>query len=116
MSTIYNLEIKQGTDYIDSISLKNEDGSIKDLTGCSAYMQIRDYPFSLEARLSASSLNGKLVITPTTGVIQMRFSAADTALLVVKHGVYDLLVVEPSRLVSTIIEGTVTVTPSITRI
>ena len=116
MTTTYNLEIKQGSDFIDSITLLNENGSVKDLTGCQAYMQIKDYPWSETSRISLSTVNTKLQITALTGVIQIRLNSVDTALLVNSFGCYDLLLLEPSGLVSTVVEGEVRINRRITEI
>lgn len=111
----YNLVIEQGADFIKSFVLRNPDESIKDLTGYTARMQIRQYVFSEDAEYEATTENGRLVINIGTGSIQMRFPSSDTSLFEIKRGVYDLEIVDISGQVTRLIQGTVQISREVTR-
>lgn len=111
----YELKIEQGADFIKSFVLKNPDNSVKDLTGHTARMQIRQYVFSDEVLFEATTENGKLLINVGTGTVQMRFTNTDTGSLSVKRGVYDLELIDSTGQVIRLIEGNVLISREVTR-
>jgi hypothetical protein len=110
MSVALNIQIEQGADYSNTITVEDDAGVPVDLTG---------YTVSGKLRTEYTSSNFvDLVITisaPTTGVIQFGLAAIDTAaLLAPKRYVYDLIMVSPSNITTRVVEGIATVTPSVT--
>lgn len=111
----YNLTIEQGADFIKSFVLKNSDDTIKDLTGYTARMQIRQYVFSEEVEYEATTENAKLLINVGTGTVQMRFPSSDTSAFTIKRGVYDLELIDSSGQVIRLIQGNVQISREVTR-
>lgn len=67
--------IKQGSTYSRSVIVKNEDGTIPDLTGATAVSDMVDNSGS--TTLVASTGNGKATIDATHGIINILYSASD---------------------------------------
>jgi len=114
MSVELNLVIEQGADFSNIITIANDDGTPKDLT---------DYTFDAAIRRTYSSTTSyELTVTvdddETTGVITLSMLAADTEeLRAPRRYVYDVYMNSPSPDVvrTRVVEGIVTVTPSVSR-
>jgi hypothetical protein len=107
MATILNLIIDQGSDYSKTHTVS------QDLTGYSCTSQIRKSASALEAFGMSVSILGD----PVNGTIEMSMSAADSDLIPSGRYLYDVEAYNSgsgSRL--RILEGMVTVTPSMTKI
>lgn len=83
MSAIdYTLVLEQGTTFDQTVTLKNVDGSYKDLTGYSARLQVRE---SADATATILSLTSPSVaalgidLGTTNGQVRLRIPAATTA-------------------------------------
>lgn len=113
----YDLLIEQGADFSKSIILKNPDGSVKDLTNVQLRLQIREYHFSDEIILQASSQGAtpNLLINIPTGTITIKFSNTQTATLAIRKGVYDLEMTTPTSEVIRLMQGSVAIDPEVTR-
>ena len=87
-----------------------------DLTGYAARMSIKDKVGGTELlRLdSTGSAVGLITISPGTGVITLSITAVNTLALAWLKGFYDLDLISPSGVVTTLLSGTVTVTPAVT--
>ena len=108
MATIANLVVDQGTTFITSINLTNDDGSEKDLTDYTATAQIRkSYYTSTYTAFTVTK-------TDLTGEITLALSSTQTSALKAGRYVYDLEISSSEETVR-IIEGIVTVTPEVTR-
>ena len=108
---IKDLEVYQGTDFIFPFTIK-ESGAVKNLTGYTAQMQIRDSD-NEELFLELTTENSKLSITPADGLITITISDVETKAL--KNGVYDLFLINSSGEKFAYLTGNVIITPSITR-
>jgi hypothetical protein len=75
----YNLNIFQGSTFALTIVLKNEDGSLKDLTNYEARMQIRPTYDSNIVTEELSTANGEITINTNTSAIQLELPADRTA-------------------------------------
>ena len=83
------------------------------LAGCSARMDIKNKVGGV-VLLGLTSLNGKLVLDAVNYRITILLSAAETAALTWKKGVYDLELESPSGVVTAILTGSVTVSQEVT--
>jgi hypothetical protein len=84
-----------------------------DLAGCTARMSVKDKVGGTQL-LSLTTLNSRIVLDNTAKTITLTLTAADTAALTWKTGVYDLELVAADTTVSLLLSGKVTVSPEIT--
>ena len=110
------LVILQGETYDETVTWKAGDPSLPvDLTGCTARMQIRNIITSTEVLLDLTTDNGGIVLGGVEGTIQRIISATETSAIAWKVGVYDLEIYYPDGRVKRFMEGSVTVSPEVTR-
>ena len=112
-----NIEIEQGSTFKHRLQLKSGNLPLN-LTGFIARMQIRKTVEDALALLSLSNVlvgGSGLIITPTTGEIDIQISATDTAKLRIVSGVYDLEIESSAGEVTRIIQGVVTNSREVTR-
>lgn len=83
MAKYESLNIDAGATFALGFDVQNDDGSIFDLTGYSAQLQIRETPTSATAVVTISG-----TVTPSTGHIATTIPAASTSLLVKDSYVY----------------------------
>ncbi len=122
MAVIQNFTVDQGSSLQVTFTLKNPDGSLFDLTGCTAELMVRQtYP--AQTLIDASTANGKLVIaTPTSGVIVWNIVPTDTPETIkfaqttddTVDFIYDMKVTTGTGEVYTPVEGTLTVNRAVT--
>lgn len=86
-----------------------------DLTGCTARMQVRTDFDSATALLNLTTENGGLTLGGAAGTVDLFISAGDTTAITWDGGVWDLEVVHPSGDVTRLAEGSVSVSPEVTR-
>jgi hypothetical protein len=110
----YNIVLPQGTT-LSQVFTYSVDGTIVNLTGYTARMQVREKHTSTTTILDLTTANGGIEINGPLGLITIKVSATDSALLPAKCFVYDLEIVSGSSIVYRIVEGTFTVTPEVTR-
>jgi hypothetical protein len=111
----YNITIDKGLTFNETVEIKTDLGVAEDLTGSTFLMQIRDYTFSADYRVSATSSNGMLEVTPLLGVIDIKLPPVETDKLVISKGSYDLIQTKPTGEKVKIIYGTVTVQQTVSR-
>lgn len=102
-----NIYIDQGASYTIDVDIINANGSIIELTGYTANAQIRKYYTSSNA-ISFSTNVG-------SGIVTLSLTANQTSNIVSGRYVYDLIVTSPMGTKTRIVEGIVTVNPSVTR-
>lgn len=114
-ASIYDFELEQGATSRKIIVWTDSNGTLRDLTGYSARMQIRQYVGSDVVLFELSTTNGKIVISPVDGEIALYFSAIDTEKMTWRRGKYDLELVSVSGEVTRLLQGKITISPEITR-
>ncbi len=110
----YNFTLEQGVPLSETVLLKNSDNSMRDLTGFTALMHLRQYPSSEVLLLELSSANSKIEINTATGAVTMIFSLDDTAALNYQTCSYDLFMLSGSSTFRALV-GKITVQPRVTR-
>lgn len=123
----YNFTIKRGATKVFTVEYTNSSGSVINLAGYSASMQLRpdvDLPSALSLSSTGSNVNySRLTVTPTSGSVRVYISAADTNLMTSDSYYYDLELYtagdpysqsDPDYVIR-LLEGLVTTTYNITR-
>lgn len=108
--------IEKGATYSHVVYWRAADGTTPiDITNCTARMQIRPTVESSTLLGELSTFNGRLIITGSTGKIELAIAATDTeGLTAFKNAVYDLEVYFPAKTMR-LIEGKVTIKEEVTR-
>lgn len=113
ISGVHNFTIDQGSTFSRTITVKNYDDSLYNLTGHTARMQIRRDIDSATVMLELTTENGRIVLGGAAGTIVLSVSATDTSTLD-RSGVYDLELVQ-GAIVKRLIRGTINLNPEVTR-
>lgn len=109
MATKANLKIGQGTDFLTSITLTDDDGIPITLSGYTGEGQIRKY------YTSSTAVDFDVSIQANTGVVTLQLTSAQTNAMEAGRYVYDVELTDSANIVSRILEGIVTITPGVTR-
>lgn len=122
----YNLVIEQGATFVriflwqvgdstDCSCTTAGTGTPVDLTGFSASLQIRQTPQSATVLYAGSTANGNIVLGGTDGTITLTIPATTTSSFSWLRGVYDLILTSSGGIVTRLLQGSVTVSPDVTR-
>lgn len=109
-----DIVIEQGATFRHTLLVK-QGGEPFDLTSYSARMQIRKTYSSVDPILDLTEDNGRIVITPEEGKIELFIDAEDTADLAFKDGVYDLEIESAGGEVTRILQGFASLSLEVTR-
>jgi len=112
----HDITIEQGATFRLSLIWKDSAGALVDLTGYTARMQVRRRHSSEDPpALSLTSAAGDIVLGGTAGTIVVTAAATVTDDIDFKAGVYDLELEDSTGFVTRLVEGSVTITPEVTR-
>jgi NADH:ubiquinone oxidoreductase subunit F (NADH-binding) len=114
-ATNYNTTIDQGADWYINFTYQDSTGTAINLTGYSAALQVRSEPTSTTAVLSLSTPSSGITITGATGLVAVHATAAQTGAILAGNYVYDLEITSASSIVTRLVQGTITVSPQVTR-
>lgn len=115
MAVTYNTTIDQGADWYINFTYENPAGTPVNLTGATAALQIRTSPLAKTAVLTlTSAVGGGITITPLTGLVACRATAVQTTAITNGRYAYDLEITQ-SGIVTRLVQGTIEVTPQVTR-
>ena len=114
-SKYHDIAIEQGSTFYFTVNAKNRDGTIKDLTGYTAEMQIRHDMESSEILVDASTTNGLITIIGVQGQVNIIIPGATTAGYDWHNGVYDLKVDNGAADVVQLVHGNVALNKQVTR-
>lgn len=110
MAAFSELTVEQGATFNTTVNVEDSFGNAINLYSYTAQSQMR------KSYYSSSSSNITSTITGTSnGEITLSMTASNTSLLVPGRYVYDLKITSPSNVVTRVVEGIVTVLPSVTR-
>jgi hypothetical protein len=106
-----NLYLEAGSDFSASVLIDDVYQEIYDLTGYTAYSQLRKSYYSANATATFSTS-----IDVGTGIITMQLDAANTATIKPGRYVYDTIITDDvHQSTIRILEGVVDVSPRVTR-
>lgn len=112
MAATANLFMDQGTSFSASVNVKDNDGNAFNLTGYTAYSQMRkSYSSS-----TAYTFTATIADDPTTGVITLAMPYTTTNSISEGRYVYDVEIVSSDSTITRVIEGIITVLPQVTKI
>jgi hypothetical protein len=110
MADSVNLNIDAGATFSVEFAYTNNDGSIFDLTGFTAKMQLRDQPTAATVVLEITP-----TLTIATGIIGVSISAAQTAALTNSRYVYAIELYGAGGLTIRPVEGYINVSAEVVR-
>lgn len=120
---VYNLVIPQASDWAGvSFPILNPDGTLANLTGCSALGKIRPFAGSDELfytwSTSPTTGQGLITLNVALSTLTIRVLASESALWTFTQGAYDVVLTNPAASVgmqvTRVVMGTVTVSPQST--
>ena len=106
------LEAYQGATWEVDMTYRDSAGTIVDLSGYSAQMQVRTRQASTTVELTLSTANGRITLGSTSPNITLAVAATDMTLA--GTYVYDLKLTQGSD-VTVLLQGDLTVAPAVTR-
>ena len=110
MASISNIFIDQGADFTTTVTVTDSNGDAVSLVGYSAAAQIRkSYSSSTSTAFTTSVSNA------SGGEITITLSDSQTAALEAGRYLYDVLITASGGAKTRVVEGQVTVNPSVTR-
>lgn len=110
-----HITIEQGATFDPSLTWRDQNGALIDLSGFAARMQVRATVEDAIVLLEATSANGKLVVGGASGTITFNVPAVETAALDFETAVYDLEVESGSGVVTRLLKGDVFLSLEVTR-
>jgi hypothetical protein len=109
MGTKANLIIDQGTTFSTSVTILDTDGDVTNLNNYTGAGQIRKH------YTSSNATSFDVTVVGNTGTVEFGLSANTTQSLAAGRYVYDIELTDAVGEVSRVLEGIVTITPSVTR-
>jgi hypothetical protein len=107
---VYNPKpIHQGATWSMSLTVSDENGAAKNLTGYTGKCQFREEPGGTVLQEVTVSITG------ATGKVDLSLTAAQTAAFEFTQCFYDVLIKSGGGTVTYLVKGTITVTPRISR-
>lgn len=111
---VYNITCEQGSTFTRTFTILNNDGTVYDLAGFSARMQIRrDYDSSTVIH-SATTANSQISMSVPLGEIHVDIPASTTAQFT-RDGVYDLEIFNNAGIVYKVVKGRFRLNREVTR-
>jgi len=104
MAGVYNMEVEQGSTFYLKLTWKDSLGVVINLTGYTAQWQIR--VGSLLLNLLSTGPSPAIIITPSTGVIELNLTPVQTETFT-RNGEYDLKVTSLLGTTTRLIEGSI---------
>jgi hypothetical protein len=109
----WNFLIEQGVTFHRRIIYKSSTGTPIDLTGYTVKMEIRDViNGSAVLLLELSTANGKIVLTPAAGRMDITLTALETGAITWRSANFILDITDPSSVVTRLLRGGVQVDPA----
>jgi hypothetical protein len=110
MAAFSEIVIEQGATFNTTINVEDTAGAAINLYGYTANSMMRKSYYSSSATTITSTVTGT-----ANGEVTLTVSATNTAALTPGRYVYDVIITSPTSVVTRVVEGIVTVLPSVTR-
>jgi len=109
--------IEQGSTFRRQLTYQGTDGTVIDLTGYTARMDIKEKITDATPVISLTDGNGGIVLGGAAGTIDLYISDVDTDAMTFDLGVYDLEIRDSAGTgdVTRLIEGNIKISKSVTR-
>lgn len=114
MASKQNFTIEQRATFKRTLIWRSKLKRPINLTGYTARLQIRASAADPTVLLELSTSNGRIIITPLAGKIELIVSDEDTSLLTFKSGVYDLKLFAPDGTSYRLLEGKILISEGVT--
>jgi len=111
----YDLTIRQGSTWTQSIVWKSSDGDPVNLTGYTARMQVRPVIQSETVIVALTTENGRIALGGSDGTLTLELDAETTADIEQASGVYDIELESSDGTVTAILQGRVKFPREVTR-
>lgn len=115
MASTYDIVVDQGSDYSLPFKFKDAEGTVKDLTGCTARMQLRRTPQADAVADELTTENDRIEVDATAGTVTVIFPHAVTSALDAGRYAYDLELIDADGDVTRVLEGAVILRQEVTR-
>lgn len=110
MAAFSELVIEQGSTFSSLLNVEDSNGDAINLYAYSANSQMRKSYYSSSYTVITSTVTGT-----SNGEITLSMTASNTSSLTPGRYVYDVIITSPTSVVTRVVEGIVTVLPSVTR-
>ena len=110
MAAFSEIVIEQGATFNTTINVEDTAGAAINLYGYTANSMMRKSYYSSSATTITSTVTGT-----ANGEVTLSVSATNTAALTPGRYVYDVIITSPTSVITRVVEGIVTVLPSVTR-
>ena len=110
MAGFAELTLEQGASFTTTVTVNGSDGSPTNLLNYTGAAQMRKSYYSTTANNFTVTVSNA-----ANGELTMVMTAANTANLTPGRYVYDLLITSPTSIKTRVVEGIVTLLPSVTR-
>lgn len=110
-----DIQIEQGATFFLTVNAKNPDGTIKNLTGYTARMQVRNSVNASTTLVDATTTNGLITVIAAQGQVTVSIPATTTDSYTWYNGVYDLEIQSLTNEVTRLLSGNVSVIRQVTR-
>lgn len=107
--------IEQGATFKHVLTLKDPNGTVINLGGYSAEMDLRKNQDDTNEVITLTVANGRIAMGGAAGTITLEVSASDTSALQVGDGVYDIDLTDASGKVDRILDGTYSIRGNVSR-
>jgi len=112
----YNLFVYQGATLSKTVTWKDENGALVNLTGYTAQLQMRVTVDAATPFLTLTTSNGGITLGGAAGTINLLASASATSAIQATQGLYALEMTAPDGVTITrLLEGIVFMLPEVTR-
>lgn len=111
----YDLTIRQGSTWAQSVTWKDSDGNPVNLVGYTARMQVRPVLQSENVIVALTTENGRIVLGGANGTLTLELDADTTAAIQQSSGVYDIELEASDGTVTAILQGRVKFPREVTR-
>jgi hypothetical protein len=110
LAAFSELVIEQGSTFSSLLNVEDSNGDAINLYAYSANSQMRKSYYSSSYTVITSTVTGT-----SNGEITLSMTASNTSSLTPGRYVYDVIITSPTSVVTRVVEGIVTVLPSVTR-
>ena len=107
--------IEQGATFKHTLTLKDPSGTLINLGGYSAEMDLRKNQDDASDVISLTVANNRVAMGGSAGTITLEVSATDTSNLLVGDGVYDIDLTDASGKVDRLLAGTYSIRGNVSR-